>query len=94
MLSGWWRACAWRGDVRYAAMVARAATLLVDDVAVLSNDNAFLPTAPHHFQQRTLLARFPDADHAHFFVKPVAVALALMALVGDVRQDVDPHDER
>jgi len=66
-------------------MVAQTAVRLLDDVAFLSNDNAFLPRAPHFFAQRTLLARFPDAGHAHFFLKPVALTLALLSLLGDQR---------
>ncbi|XP_059485705.1 alpha-L-iduronidase [Neocloeon triangulifer] len=85
-LSGWWKPREWRADVRYAAMVVRTAGRLLDDVSFLSNDNAFLPQAPHFFTQRTLLARFRESDNStHFFLKPVAVSLALLSLLGDKR---------
>ncbi|KAF4526099.1 hypothetical protein B566_EDAN007593, partial [Ephemera danica] len=94
-LTGWWRAEEWRADVRYAAMVARGVVdhlhLLVRKphfpLQFLSNDNAFLSTAPNYFTQRTLLARSVMNDtqpsHTQFILKPVYIALALLSLLGD-----------
>ncbi|XP_065335119.1 alpha-L-iduronidase [Cloeon dipterum] len=83
-LSGWWRLCDWHADVRYAAMVVRTAIRLLDNVTFLSNDNAFLPHAPHYFTQRTLLARFQQSESStHFFLKPVAISLVLLSLLGE-----------
>ncbi|GLH00462.1 Uncharacterized protein GBIM_06842, partial [Gryllus bimaculatus] len=93
--SGWWRAEEWRADARYAAMVARAAAesqrrlvhQLGVDLVASANDNAFLSDAPHHFTQRTLLARFQmnssHPAHTQWVGKPVYAALALMGLLGE-----------
>ncbi len=68
----WWRSESWRGDASYAALAARLVVAtrkrLVNqlglDVAVVSNDNAFLNTPPVHFDQRTLLNRFTRGDES------------------------------
>jgi hypothetical protein len=65
---GWWKMKEWRGDARYAAMVAKATVLhflLISELEgsesrfkyFQSNDNAFLNDFGAPFSQRTLLAR-------------------------------------
>ena len=64
---GWWKHLEWRGDARYAAMVAKSALLhfgLISEqnkngefAYFQSNDNGFLNDFDAPFSQRTLLAR-------------------------------------
>lgn len=65
ILPNWSKSEDWRGDVRYAAMVAK---VILDyqkfvvkkrriTMELLSNDNCFLNYHPYYFTQRTLLTR-------------------------------------
>ena len=59
------------------------------EVALLSNDNAFLSYQPFPFTQRTLLARFQvnttSPPHVQYIRKPVYVTLGLLSLVCDLQ---------
>ncbi|XP_063222250.1 alpha-L-iduronidase isoform X2 [Bacillus rossius redtenbacheri] len=107
-LTGWWRGARWRGDSRYAAMVARGVARHQDYAVrrlglpfqLVSNDNGFLSSYPLVFSQRTLAARFQmnntSPPHSQFFLKPVYVVMALLSLLGDAQLSVDvsPPDDR
>lgn len=90
----------WRGDVRYAAIVASVIAahqkVMVREhgipATLLSNDNAFLNYDPFYFNQRTLLARFQmnetDPPHVQFIRKPVYTTMALLSFLGNQELDV------
>ncbi|KAJ8970516.1 hypothetical protein NQ317_014763 [Molorchus minor] len=78
----WSRSLEWRGDCRYAVMIAKVIAGYYKSVRlqrklkieVLSNDNAFLNYHPFYFTQRTLFARFQinttSPPHSQFIKKP------------------------
>ncbi|KAK3919140.1 Alpha-L-iduronidase [Frankliniella fusca] len=99
-LTGWWREEAWRADGRYAGMVVNTVVDLQDQwrgrsghrpaLEILSNDNGFLETTPHHFQQRTLLSSFQlrggrgrarGRDPPQLFRKSVLTAMAMLSFL-------------
>ncbi len=98
--TGWGRIHTWRARPYYAAIAAKIIhqhqRRLIDrlgvDYGLLSNDNGFLGT----WGNRTLLARFGDADGFELTRKPVLNLMALLALLGDERLEfagTDPAGE-
>ncbi|XP_028135858.2 alpha-L-iduronidase [Diabrotica virgifera virgifera] len=93
--TNWSRSLEWRGDVRYASMVAKVIADYYKSVKVerklkielLGNDNGFLNYHPFYFTQRTLFARFQmnttTPPHSQFIKKPVYSLMALLSFLGN-----------
>ncbi|KAB0799443.1 hypothetical protein PPYR_07323 [Photinus pyralis] len=106
VLSNWSRSLDWRGDVRYAAMIAKIVIDFYKELVVkmeipvqlLSFDNGFLNYNPYFFTQRTLLARFQmnntNPTHIQFIRKPAYSVMGLLSLLGDeyLKENVTPPD--
>ncbi|KAF5299483.1 hypothetical protein FQR65_LT01064 [Abscondita terminalis] len=95
VIENWSNSMEWRGDARYAAMIAK---LVIDyfkvlimnmkvPVEIISFDNAFLNYDPFYFTQRTLLARFQmnntNPSHIQFIKKPAYSVMGLLSLLGN-----------
>ncbi|BES89105.1 Glycosyl hydrolases family 39 [Nesidiocoris tenuis] len=88
LMTGWWKPASWRGDVSYAAGVAKLVDLLIPLNArgtklMISNDNGFLNVFPEFFSQRTLLTRFNSTspDSNQFIKKPVYIATGMLSFM-------------
>ncbi|XP_056642505.1 alpha-L-iduronidase isoform X2 [Diorhabda sublineata] len=93
--TNWSKSLEWRGDVRYAYMVAKVIADYYKSVKrerklkieLLGNDNGFLNYHPFYFTQRTLFARFQvnttTPPHNQFIKKPVYSLMALLSFLGE-----------
>ncbi|CAL1537818.1 unnamed protein product [Lymnaea stagnalis] len=101
---GWNKPLLWRANAVYAGLVVKVISQhqnilkartdpVIQNYALLSNDNGFLSFYPNQFTQRTLVARFQmNQTHPHYvtFVrKPVYMVMGLLALLGDRQVHVD-----
>lgn len=105
-MSGWSTPRDFQADVRYAVKLVNTVLLhwkakLNDqefkNLESISHDNAFLSFHPFEFNQRTLFARFQmnktNPVYSEFVVKPVYVALGLLANLGHYAADVEIQKE-